>query len=237
MRGRLLGGTSRGPRSPQVPGSWHCSVCNMGGCWPGRDHCFRCLTPRYANARRREANFPGRPPHHGVSREPTMRAPIPQPAPKSGPRPPPCAASPPSSALPPGQAQAVLKTLKGLGISDALLLRVQQSLVPPQKPAASKLRQLAHLDEQLKALKTRIQRQTLAVDRHREQGERMQEKLLNTQIEEDKLKEEFKALKDAPPSQSSSHPALRWLSLLVPRLLDLYMGMRLWKTPTDLSPL
>ena len=24
MRGRLLGGTSRGPRSPQVPGSWHC---------------------------------------------------------------------------------------------------------------------------------------------------------------------------------------------------------------------
>ena len=40
MRGRLLGGTSRGPRNPQVPGSWHCSVCNLGGCWPGRDHCF-----------------------------------------------------------------------------------------------------------------------------------------------------------------------------------------------------
>ena len=65
MRGRLLGGTSRGPRNPQVPGSWHCSVCNLGGCWPGRDHCFRCLTPRFANTRRppRESHFP----------EPTMR--------------------------------------------------------------------------------------------------------------------------------------------------------------------
>ena len=114
MRGRLLGGTSRGPRNPQVPGSWHCSVCNLGGCWPGRDHCFRCLTPRFANARRppRESHFPGRPTHHGVSREPTIRAPRPQPAPKSGRRPSPAAASQPSTAFPPGHAQAVLS--KGL---------------------------------------------------------------------------------------------------------------------------
>ena len=64
MRGRLLGGTSRGPRTPQVPGSWHCAVCNLGGCWPGRDHCFRCLTPRFANARRppRNHNSQGAPP-------------------------------------------------------------------------------------------------------------------------------------------------------------------------------
>ena len=167
MRGRLLGGTSRGPRNLQVPGSWHCSVC-LGGCWPGRDHCFRCLTPRFANARMqpRESHFPGRPAHRGVSREPTMRAPRPQLAPKSGPRPSPAAQS--STAFPPGHAQAVLKALKGLGLPDALLQQVHQSLAPPQKPAASKLRQLAHLDEQLKALKNRIQRQTLAVERHRE---------------------------------------------------------------------
>ena len=44
------------------------------------------------------------------------------------------------------------------------------------------------------------------MDRHREQVEKMQEKLLNMQIEEDKLEEEVKAIKDAPPSQSSSHP-------------------------------
>ena len=161
MRGRLLVGISRGPRTPQVPGSWHCAVlCNLGGCWPGRDHFFRCLSPRFASARRppRESNFPWRPPHHAVSREPTMCAPRPQPAPKSGSRPPPSAASQPLNAFSPGQAHSVLKALKGLGLSDTLLQQVQQSLAPPQKPAASKLRHLAHLDEQLKALKSRIQR-------------------------------------------------------------------------------
>ena len=140
------------------------------------------------------------------AREPTMRAPRPRPVPKSGPRPSPSAASQPSTAFPPGQAQAVLEALKGLGLSDTLLQQVQQSLAVRQKPAASKLRQLAHLDGQLKSLKSRIQRQTLAVERHREQGERFQEKLLNMHVEEDKLEEEFKALQNSPPPQSSSHP-------------------------------
>ena len=145
MRGRLLGGTARGPRNFQVPGSWHCSFCNMGGCWPGRDRCFRCNNPRFSNARRppRESHFPGRPVQHGVSREPTIRASRPQPAPKSGPRPSPAAASQSSSASPPGHAQAVLKALKGLGLPDALLQQVHQSLSPPQKPFTSRHRQLA----------------------------------------------------------------------------------------------
>ena len=166
------------------------------------------MTPRFADTRRppRESHFPGRPTQHGVSREPTIRAPRPQPAPKSGPRPSPAAASQPSTAFPPGHAQAVLQALKGLGLPDALLQQVHQSHTPPQKPAASKLRQLAHLDEQLKALKNRIQRQTLAVERHREQGERMQEKLLNMHVEEDKLKEEFKVIQNSPPSRCSSRP-------------------------------
>ena len=208
MRGRLLGGTARGPRNFQVPGSWHCSFCNMGGCWPGRDRCFRCNNSRFSNARRppRESHFPGRPVQHGVSREPTIRASRPQSAPKSGPRPSPAAASQSSSASPPGHAQAVLKALKGLGLPDALLQQVHQSLSPPQKSFTSRHRQLAHLDEQLKALKNRIQRQNLAVERHREQGERMQEKLLNMHVEEDKLKEEYKVLQNSPPSQSSSRP-------------------------------
>ena len=45
MAGRLRGGSSR-PRPPPVPGSWHCCVCDMGGCWPARNTCFRCLAPR-----------------------------------------------------------------------------------------------------------------------------------------------------------------------------------------------
>ena len=105
-----------------------------------------------------------------------------------------------------GMLRLCLKLSKGLGFRMLFLQQVHQSLSPPQKPVTSKLRQLAHLDEQLKALKNRIQRQTLAVERHREQGERMQEKLLNMYVEEDKLKEEFKVLQNSPPSQSSSRP-------------------------------
>ena len=45
MVGRPRRGSSR-PRPPPVPGSWHCYVCDMGGCWPARNSCFRCLAPR-----------------------------------------------------------------------------------------------------------------------------------------------------------------------------------------------
>ena len=34
---RLNGGVRH-----EVPGSWTCMVCNMGGCWPVRQNCFRC---------------------------------------------------------------------------------------------------------------------------------------------------------------------------------------------------
>ena len=39
MVGRLRKGSSR-PRPPPVPGSWHCYVCDMGGCWPSAKHVF-----------------------------------------------------------------------------------------------------------------------------------------------------------------------------------------------------
>ena len=39
-------GVSMRQRGPLVPGSWTCSNCNMGGCWPSKNVCFRCLAPR-----------------------------------------------------------------------------------------------------------------------------------------------------------------------------------------------
>ena len=45
MSTRLRGGAMR-QRAPLVPGSWTCSNCNMGGCWPSKNVCFRCLAPR-----------------------------------------------------------------------------------------------------------------------------------------------------------------------------------------------
>ena len=38
---RLNGGVKR-----DVPGSWTCMFCNMGGCWPVRQNCFRCGAAR-----------------------------------------------------------------------------------------------------------------------------------------------------------------------------------------------
>ena len=106
----------------------------------------------------------------------------------------------------PGEAQALLKALKGLGLPQELLQQVHKSLVPAQKPVTSRLRQLAHVDEQLKALRNRMRRQAENISRHKEQLEKMQEKLLNMEVEEDKLKEEFKILNNATPSQCSSRP-------------------------------
>ena len=45
MTARLVGGSMR-QRAPLVPGSWTCSNCNMSGCWPSKNVCFRCLAPR-----------------------------------------------------------------------------------------------------------------------------------------------------------------------------------------------
>ena len=121
----------------------------------------------------------------------------------------------------------MLKSLKGLGLSDELLQKVQQSLASSQRSVTSKLRQLAHLDEQLKALKNRIQRQSLAVDRHQEQLGRMQEKQHKRQIEEDKLKEELKTLKIVPPSQNSYHPG-------TPVAASMRKLLRKWEIPSVL---
>ena len=45
MTARLVGGSTR-QRAPLVPGSCTCNNCNMGGCWPSKNVCFRCLAPR-----------------------------------------------------------------------------------------------------------------------------------------------------------------------------------------------
>ena len=67
---------------------------------------------------------------------------------------------------PRGEAQLVLKALEEVGLSEELLQQVHQSLVPVQSQA---------------------------VERHREQLDWMQEKMLSMTVEEDKMKEELNA--------------------------------------------
>ena len=56
-----------------------------------------------------------------------------------------------------GDAQAVLKMLRGLGLSEELLVQVTTSLQPPPaKKVSSRERQMAHVKEQLHSLRGRI---------------------------------------------------------------------------------
>ena len=157
MTARLLGGSMR-QRAPLVPGSWTCNNCNMGGCWPSRNVCFRCLAPRPTNGPRfssptpaRETQHLGRAPQVQRTGNPTFRRgtvqPQPQPVHKGKPD--------MTSALK-GDGMAVLKALRGLGVSEALLEQVQASLVPKRTdPGNAREKALAENKAQLTALHAR----------------------------------------------------------------------------------
>ena len=53
----------KGGARHDVPGTWTCMVCNMGGCWPVREGCFRCGSSRGTGPQApagRETRYPGR---------------------------------------------------------------------------------------------------------------------------------------------------------------------------------
>ena len=94
---RLNGGVKH-----EVPGSWTCMVCNMGGCWPVRQNCFRCGAARGSGPSvpsGREMRYPGRGASGPASNDnPTSRQPRPKPRPV-GPQPSPSLDTPQHSSL------------------------------------------------------------------------------------------------------------------------------------------
>ena len=106
-------------KPPVVPGSWHCHTCNLGVCWPSRNTCFRCLVPRGSSAllpkprHQRETQALDRAPQRSPAVELTQRRASTSVPGSSAPR-----------VVPPhvlagndnGDAQAVLKVLRGLGL-------------------------------------------------------------------------------------------------------------------------
>ena len=151
-----------GVKPAVVLGSRHCHTCNLGGCWPSRNMCFRCLAPRGATLpagnrrQQRETHALGRAPQRSPAVEPTQRR-------SSTSGPPPDSAAP--QVVPPrvsgtggADAQSVLKTLRGLGLSEDLLGQVVKSLQPSAaKKVSSRERQMAHLKEQLRHICVRIE--------------------------------------------------------------------------------
>ena len=189
MTARLLGGSMR-QRAPLVPGSWTCNNCNMGGCLPSRNVCFRCLAPRPTNGPRfssptpaRETQHLGRAPPVQRTGNPTVRRgtapPQPQPVHRG---------KPDMAAALKGDGMAVLKTLRELGISEALLEQVQASLVPKRTdPGNARERALADNKAQLTALRVRIGRQEHSVANAKESLNRASEKLLHLRHEHEQL--------------------------------------------------
>ena len=209
MTARLLGGSLR-QRAPLVPGSWTCSNCNMGGCWPSRNVCFRCLAPRPLNEPHfssptpaRETQHLGRAPQAQRTGNPTFRRgtvqPQSQPVHKG---------KTDMSAALKGEGMAVLKALRGLGVSEALLEQVQASLVPKRTdPGNAREKALAEKKAQITAVRTRIGRQEQAVSNAKESLDRAQEKLLHLRNEKEQLLAQYHDI-EVQLSPNSSKPPL-----------------------------
>ena len=138
MRGRLLGGATKGTSFPQYH-EWYCVRCQRGGCWATKFSCFRCGLSRLESEAAmggfpqptskgggkgkgvfREAQYPGRG-GDGVPRNvpPTTRR-----VPNSG--------KPPAGS--PVQIDQLIGLLTGLGCSAAVLKSVEEAVNAKSKP-------------------------------------------------------------------------------------------------------
>ena len=209
MRSGLRGGV----KPPAAPGSWHCYTCNFGGCWPSRNTCFRCLalpgaSPPAGNRRQqRETQALDRAPQRSPAVEPTHRR-----ASTSGPPPEPATPRVVPLRLPGAggtDAQPVLKTLCGPGLSADLLGQVAKSPQLLAKKVSSRQRQMARLKEQLHHLRGRIVQQSEPGRKHSEQSQPMLDKLVGLK-QEDSVKEaqyrELCAKKLTPSSSPARSP-------------------------------
>ena len=122
---RLNGGAKH-----DVPGSWTCMFCNMGGCWPVRQSCFRCGSARGTGPSfpaGREMRYPGRGAGGPVSNgNPSTRQPRPKPR-TVGPQPSPQSDLPQRSSLK-LDTPILLQVLQSLGLSQDLLAQVEAKL-------------------------------------------------------------------------------------------------------------
>ena len=118
MCARLKGG------APAIPGEWFCQVCQRGGCWPARTHCFRCGQKKGSTKFQtppRERQALGRAPPAQGTACPTER----RPAPAQEPR------KPPNNKL---NQKTILEALKAMNIPGELMEQLKATLDPPAPP-------------------------------------------------------------------------------------------------------
>ena len=137
MRGRLLGGATKGTSFPQYH-EWYCVRCQRGGCWATKFSCFRCGLSRLESEAAtgvptskgggkekgvfREAQYPGR--SGGGDGVPRNIPPSTRRVPNPG-------NTPAGSAV---QIDQLIGLLTGLGCSAAVLGEVQEAVKAKAKP-------------------------------------------------------------------------------------------------------
>ena len=159
MCARLKGG------APSIPGEWFCQVCQRGGCWPARTHCFRCGQKKGATkfqAPPRERQALGRAsPAQGTASCPTERRPAPAQESKM----------PPNNKL---NQKTILAALKTMNIPLGLMEQLQATLDPPAPPEIPAKRML---DLQIKLDRAEKER-----DRLKNVQDKKQEELMHAQM-------------------------------------------------------
>ena len=159
MCARLKGG------APSIPGEWFCQVCQRGGCWPARTHCFRCGQKKGATkfqAPPRERQALGRAsPAQGTASCPTERRPAPAQESKK----------PPNNKF---NQKTILAALKTMNIPLELMEQLQATLDPPAPPEIPAKRML---DLQIKLDRAEKER-----DRLKNVQDKKQEELMHAQM-------------------------------------------------------
>ena len=159
MCARLKGG------APSIPGEWFCQVCQRGGCWPARTHCFRCgqkkgATKFQAPPRERQA-LSRASPAQGTASCPTERRPAPAQESKK----------PPNNKF---NQKTILAALKTMNIPLELMEQLQATLDPPAPPEIPAKRML---DLQIKLDRAEKER-----DRLKNVQDKKQEELMHAQM-------------------------------------------------------
>ena len=108
-----------------------------------------------------------------------------------------------------GDGMAVLKALRGLGISESLLEQVQGRLVPKRTDAGNaREKALAENKAQLHSLRVRTGRQEQSVTNAQESLNRGSEKLLYMRHEHDQLLAQFREMHHVCPHPRRNRPLL-----------------------------
>ena len=182
----------------EVPGSWTCNICNMGGCWPVRQNCFRCGAARGSGSSGpsgREKRYPGRNANtSGGGGNPSVRRQQPQPRPV-GPQPSPAATMPQHSSFK-LDASTLLQLLQSMGLGQDLLTQVEAKLSPPPKKEPGPEKRLTTLKGKIHMCQQQLVKLRKQCDSAVKTFLELEQKFIAKEKEQHEYSQEYNNIKD-----------------------------------------